>query len=97
VLREPRVTVTLGLAVGVVAGFAMISRAYAGVAPLLFVPKQVPWIVSGGIGGLCVLGAALLALRTHIERVESSQERRELAEVQRRVLLILQKIERQSS
>lgn len=89
VLREPRVSITLALGLGVLAGFAMIARAYGGLASLLFVPKQVPFLVSGGFAGILVIGTALLALRVHLDRVEAADERRELAELQKRVLRLL--------
>lgn len=89
VLRDPRVSITLVLGFGVLAGFAMIARAYTGLAPLLFVPKQLPFLVSGGFAGILVIGTALLALRVHLDRIEAADERQELAELQKRVLRLL--------
>lgn len=95
-LREPRLSITLALSAAVVAGFTLLVAAYQGVAPLLLVPKQVPYVVSGGMAGLGLIGTALLALRVHLDRVEAAQERRELADLQRRTLLLLKALKEKS-
>jgi hypothetical protein len=95
-LRDPRVSVTLALSAAVIVGFALVAASYQGVAPLLFVPKQVPFVVSGGVAGLGLIGTALMALRVHLDRIEAAQERRELADIQRRALLLLKALKERS-
>ena len=88
-LRDPRVSVTLVLAAAVVAGLALVGFGYRGAAPLLLVPLQVPYLVSGGVAGLAVVGAGLALLVVHLDRAEAAQERREVARLQRDVLRLL--------
>lgn len=88
-LRGPRVSVALLLGLGGLAGFLMLAQAYEGLAALLVVPKQIPFLVSGAIGGLAVTATSLMALKVHLDRVESAQERRELADAQRAVLALV--------
>lgn len=89
ILRDPRVSTTLVLAAVVVGGFALLGQGYRGAAATLFVPYQVPFLVSGAIAGLALIGAGLALLSIHLERTEAAQERREVAALQRDVLRLL--------
>lgn len=89
VLRDPRVSVTLVLAASVLAGLALIGQGYRGAAAQLFVSLQVPYLASGGVAGLAVVGAGLALLMVHLDRSEAAQERREVARLQRDVLRLL--------
>lgn len=89
VLRDPRVSTTLVLAALVVGGFALIGQGYRGAAALLFVPYQVPFLVSGAFAGVAVVGAGLALLNVHLERTEAAEERRAVAALQRDVLRLL--------
>jgi hypothetical protein len=88
-LRDPRVSTTLVLAVAVVVGFLLVVQGYRGTAATLYVPFQVPYLMSGVVAGLALLGAGLALLGTHLERTEASEERREVADLQRDVLRLL--------
>lgn len=88
-LSDPRVSVTLVLAAVVVIGLALVGLGYRGAAALLFVPLQVPYLVSGGVVGLAAVGAGLALLVVHLDRAEAAQERREVARLQRDVLRLL--------
>lgn len=89
VLRDPRVSTTLVLAAAVLIGFALVGAGWRGAAALLFVPLQVPYLVSGAVVGLAVVGAGLALLVVHLDRAEAAQERREMAALQRDVLRLL--------
>ena len=88
-LRDPRVSTLLVLGSAAVAGLLLLAQGWRGVAATLFVPFQVPYLVSGAVAGVAVLGAALALLRVHLDRVEAAEERRRTAELQREVLRLL--------
>jgi hypothetical protein len=89
VLKDPRVSTTVVLGATVVAGLALIVLGYRGAAATLLVPFQVPFLVSGAMAGLAVVGTALTLLRVHLDRVEAAEERRAIAELQRDALRLL--------
>ena len=89
VLRDPRVSTTLVLAAVAAAGFGGIALGWRGTAATLFVVLQLPWVVSGGLAGIALLGAALALLMTHLDRAEAAAERSALAELQREALRAL--------
>lgn len=89
VLRDPRVTTTLVLASVVVTGFGLLVLGYRGAAALLFVPFQVPYLVSGAVVGLALVGAGLALLLVHLNRTEAAEERRAVAALQRDALRLL--------
>lgn len=88
-LRDPRLSTTIALAAVVVVGFALVAQAYRGVAATLFVPFQVPLLVSGGIAGVALVGAGIALLNVHLDRTEAAQERQQLADLQREALRLL--------
>lgn len=89
VLRDPRVTTTLVLSGLVVLGFGLIAAGYRGAAALLFVPFQVPYLVSGAVVGVAFVGIGLALLVVHLDRTEAAEERRAVAALQRDVLRLL--------
>lgn len=89
VLRDPRVSTTLVLAATVVVGFGLIAQGYRGAAALLFVPFQIPFLVSGAMVGVALVGAGLALLSVHLDRTEAAEERRAVAALQRDVLRLL--------
>jgi Cu/Ag efflux pump CusA len=89
-LRNPRVSTTVALVGVLAAGFLLLWLGYRSSAALALVPSQLPFVVSGGVLGLAVVGTALALLSVHVDRVEAAVERRVLAELQRRALRIRQ-------
>jgi hypothetical protein len=88
-LRDPRVSTTVVLGAVVVAGLALIVVGYRGVAAEVYPPAQLPYVVSGSLIGIALLGTGLRLLSIHVDRVEAAAERRALAHVQREALRLL--------
>lgn len=88
-LRQPRLSTALALGSAVVGGLLLVLLGYRGAAATLLVPFQVPFLVSGGLAGLVVVGCGLVLLSVHLDRVEAAEERRALAELQREALRLL--------
>ena len=57
------------------AGFAILGLAWSEVAAKLYVSLQMPYVVSGAVGGVAVAGASLAILAVHVERRLSAEER----------------------
>ena len=85
-LRDPRLSTLLVLGGAVIAGFLLMAYAATSSATLTDVPLQVPWLVSGGMAGLGLVGTGLGLISIHLDRVEAAEERRQLAELQREAL-----------
>src|SRR5687767_7028775 len=88
ILRDPRVSTTLVLLAVLAGGFVLLWLAYRSVAAIGLVPFQVPFVVSGGVVGVALVGTALSLLLGHLDRAEAAEERRLLAELQREALRI---------
>ncbi|MDP9100631.1 MAG: hypothetical protein M3N21_00550 [Actinomycetota bacterium] len=89
VLREPRVSIALTLALLGGGGVLLLSVGWRGAAASLFVPYQLPYLVSGGFLGLAVLGAALALITIHVDRTEAALEREQFSSLQREALSLL--------
>jgi len=61
-LRDPGVRAALVLLASAVAGFVLFAVAWRGVARTIYVPFQLPWLMSAGVVGVAIIGAALGAL-----------------------------------
>ena len=62
-----------------VAGFVAIGVAWFGVPGTLIIPTQVAYAMSGGFGGLALLGTGIALLEVQRRRLASAQDRRDLA------------------
>jgi hypothetical protein len=67
----PGLVVMAGLAL---AGFAGIILAWYGTSGTLFVALQIPHLVSGGLGGLALVGAGIALLHIQMGRREAAIE-----------------------
>ena len=74
-LRDPGVQASLVLVGLAAVGFAMLGLAWRGAARTVYVPFQIPWVVSGGIAGLGLIGMALGALSIHLGRRQDAVHR----------------------
>jgi hypothetical protein len=95
VLRDPRISTALVLGLSVLAGLAMIVGAYWGTAGLGLVVLQMPYVLSGALAGLAVVGAGMGLLSIHFDRVESIEERRDLAQIQTDIMRLVKKVAQQ--
>lgn len=62
------------LAVTALGGFAALTVAWREVAATLFVPFQVPWLVSAGMSGVALTVTALALLGIHLERRAAAEQ-----------------------
>jgi hypothetical protein len=72
---------TLGVALGVAlvaAGFVAITLGWRGTARSLVVPLQTPYLISGALGAVALIGAGAMLLNTQWERLSDAEERREI-------------------
>jgi hypothetical protein len=76
--RDPAIRAAALLVLGCVAGFLAMGLAWRGAARTFSVPVQIPWVVSGGIGGLAMIGASLGFLTVHAERRRAAVRRARL-------------------
>jgi hypothetical protein len=67
-LRDPGVQASIVLGLLAVLGFAMLALGWRGAARTVYVPLQMPWLVSAGVGGLALLGMALGGWSIHLGR-----------------------------
>jgi hypothetical protein len=82
-LHDPGVQALAVLALLAVAGFVILGLAWRGVARTVYVPLQVPWVVSGSFAGLAVLGMAYGAISIHLGRREDAVHRSEVEDLVR--------------
>jgi hypothetical protein len=73
--RDPGVQAIAVLVALAVAGFVMLGLAWRGAARTVYVPLQSPWVISGGLAGLALLGMALGAWSIHLGRRDDAEHR----------------------
>jgi len=74
-LSDPGVQVLGVLALLGLAAFGMFAWGWHGVAGTIFVPFQLPWMISASIGGLGLLGFTLGAWSIHVGRRQDAAHR----------------------
>jgi hypothetical protein len=74
-VHDPGIQSVLVLAALAVAGFVMFGLAWHGAARTPYVPLQMPWLVSGGMAGLGLLGMAVGAWSIHLGRRQDALHR----------------------
>jgi hypothetical protein len=60
----------------VVAGFVALAFGWRGTARAAYVPLQVPELVSGGVGGLALIGVGLALFDVQTARRDAAREQR---------------------
>lgn len=75
-VRDPAFPGVALIATLLLSGFAVVLVAWSGVARTLYVALQVPHLVSGGLGGLALMGAGAALLDIQLSRRESAREQR---------------------
>lgn len=74
-LRDPGVRATAVLVGLAAVGFVMFGLAWRGTARTVYVPLQMPWLVSGAFMALALLGFALGAWSIHLSRRDNAAHR----------------------
>jgi hypothetical protein len=80
-VRDPGIQAALVLVGLAVTGFVMMAFGWRGGARTPYVPLQMPWLVSGGIAGLGLLGMALGAWSIHLGRRSDAAHRAAVEDV----------------
>jgi hypothetical protein len=70
--------VTIGVAL-IAAGFVAVALGWRGTARTLLVPLQVPYLISGALAAVALIGAGAVLLNTQWERLSDAEEGRALA------------------
>jgi hypothetical protein len=82
-LRDPGIQSVLVLVGLGIAAFVMFGLAWRGGARQIYVPLQMPWLVSGGLAGLGLLGLSLGAWSIHLGRRQDAAHRSAIDDVVR--------------
>lgn len=88
-LAHPMVSTALLLSGIVVAGFAVLLVAWRGVAATPYVPFQLPWLLSGSLVGIGLIGVGVALLDTHVTRSMGAEDRRRREELLREAVSLL--------
>lgn len=90
VTTDPTVSSSLVAGLLVVGAFLGFILSWRGVAQTLLVPEQLPYLVSGGVGGLGLLVAGITILLVQGERRRAAREFQKLGDVlaQARAILV---------
>jgi hypothetical protein len=75
-LRDPALPGFALMVALVLGGFGAIAYAWYGAARTAYVPLQLPEIVSGGIGGIALIGVGLALFTTQLDRRDAAREKR---------------------
>jgi hypothetical protein len=78
-LLDPGVRTAVVLVVLVAGGFAVMIAGYFGADHTRNIARELPWLISSGIGGLCLAGLASAALSAHLSRRQEAEQTHELA------------------
>jgi len=82
-LRDPGTAAVIVLLLLAVAGFVMLALAWRGAARTIYVPLQMPWVLSGGFAGLALIGLAYGAISIHLGRRQDAVHRAEVEDLVR--------------
>jgi len=87
-LRDPGIRAGLVLCATVIAGFVLFVLSWRGVARTIYVPFQLPWIVSAGVVGLAVIGGSFGALSIHLGRRADATHRAAVDDIVRTAIAL---------
>ena len=82
-LADPGVRASVVLVAVALTGLVVLGVAWHGVARTPYVPYQMPWLLSAGVAGLAITGAALMALTIHLGRRADATHRAAVEDVVR--------------
>lgn len=95
-LGNPALRAVLVLVVLVAVGYEMMWLGWRGAARTVVEPLQSPWVMSGGLGGLAVLGMALGAWSVHLGRRQDAEHRAAVEGLVRDAVLIIEEVHRRT-
>lgn len=87
-VRHPAFPGLAVMSVLVLAGFAAVALAWKASASLLHVALQLPYVVSGGLGGLALIGVGLGLLYVQMGRRDAAREQRMTREILDEIALL---------
>lgn len=87
-LRDPGIQAGVVLVMLAVAGFVMFALSWRGGARTPYVSLQLPWLVSGGMAGLALLGMALGAGSIHLGRRDDAAHRAQVDDLVREAAVL---------
>ena len=82
VVRRAGSPFAVGIAIGValiIAGFTVVALSWRGTARTLVIPLQTPYLISGALGALALIGVGAGLLNAQWERLSDAEERRALS------------------
>lgn len=65
------------LAALVVVGFGVFGWSWHAASHAKYVPLQAPWVISGGLGGLALIGLAVASWQIYLARRDDAEHRAE--------------------
>lgn len=83
-----------GLVVGALVGVGALAAGWHGVAYTLLVGQQVPWLVSGAVVGLALIGTSLAVLALFLERRQLALRAQQTDELVQATARLAARIER---
>ncbi len=79
--QEPFYLTSLIAAGLVLSGFAILVLSWRGIARLTVVSFQFPYVLSGGLAGIALIGVGAAILGIQIARYQRAEERRDMEEL----------------
>src|SRR4051794_13858692 len=76
----PHVGVISGVLLALI-GVGLLVLAWTKTANLLEVGRQIPWLISAGFGGVCMVVLGLTVVNLSVKHADASERRRQLAEL----------------
>ena len=76
ILRDPSLPGLVLMAGLVLGGFGAIAYAWFGAARTLYVPLQLPEVLSGGLGGIALIGVGLALFDVQLGRRDAARDKR---------------------
>lgn len=93
-LRDSGIRAVCWLLASCLGGFLIMALGWKGGAAQAFVPLQMPWLMSGGLIGLAVVGTSLAALSIHVGRRDAARHRGAVEDVVRDIAELAERLER---
>ena len=91
-LRDSGIQAMVVLFALAIAGFVLMALAWRGAARYIYVPLQIPWLMSGGLIGLALVGISLGAWNIHLGRRYDALHRHEVERAVRDVSVLCEQI-----